>query len=59
LYGLLVGLDSCRTQFHANHASNYFSLSGRLPKDRDKMLTIIDQVRAGNIRLKPETCRGL
>lgn len=59
LRGLLTGLASFRTQFHANHASNYFSLSGRLPKDRDSMLRVIDQALAGGICLKHETCRGL
>lgn len=59
LRGLLTGLASFRTQFHANHASNYFSLSGRLPKDRDSMLRVIDQALAGGVRLKHETCRGL
>ncbi len=59
LRGLLTGLASFRTQFHANHASNYFSLSGRLPKDRDSMLGVIDQALAGGIRLKQEACRGL
>jgi len=59
LRSMLAGLASFRTQFHANHASNYFSLSGRLPKDRDSMLHLIDQALAGGVRLKRESCRGL
>ncbi len=56
---LLAGLDSFRTQFHANHASNYFSLNGRLPRDREKMLATIDQARTGMLQLKTEPYRGL
>ena len=56
---LLAGLSPFRTQFHANHASNYFSLSGRLPKDRDTMLATIDQALVGTLPLKPEPYRGL
>lgn len=56
---LLAGLGSFRTQFHANHASNYFSLSGRLPKDRDTMLATIDRALAGALPLKPEPYRAL
>jgi radical SAM superfamily enzyme YgiQ (UPF0313 family) len=56
---LLAGLDSFPTQFHANHASNYFSLNGRLPRDREKMLATIDQALAGMLQLKTESCRSL
>lgn len=56
---MLRGLASFRTQFHANHASNYFLLSGRLPRDRNSMLRVIDQALAGRVSLKHETCRGL
>jgi len=56
---LLADLEPFRTQFHANHASNYFSLSGRLPKDRDAMLATIDQALAGLLPLKAEPYRAL
>jgi coproporphyrinogen III oxidase-like Fe-S oxidoreductase len=56
---LLAGLGSHRTQFHANHASNYFSLNGRLPRDQERMLATIDQALAGTLSLKPEGYRGL
>lgn len=59
LRSLLAGLEPFRTQFHANHASNYFSLSGRLPKDRDRMSATIDQALAGLVPLKPEPRRAL
>ncbi|MBV5317472.1 MAG: radical SAM protein [Desulfobulbaceae bacterium] len=56
---LLAGLGPHRTQFHANHASNYFSLDGRLPKDQEGMLATIDQALAGTLPLKPEPYRAL
>ena len=56
---LLAGLGANRTQFHANHASNYFSLNGRLPKDREQMLATIDLALAGTLPLKPEPYRAL
>jgi len=56
---LVAGLGGYRTQFYANHASNYFSLSGRFPKDQEQMLAIIDQALGGNLSLKPEGYRGL
>ena len=56
---LLVGLGPHRTQFYANHASNYFSLDGRLPKDQERMLATIDQALAGALPLKPEPFRAL
>jgi hypothetical protein len=56
---LLENLQPFRTQFHANHASNYFSLNGRLPKDRETMLATIDQALSGALFLKPEPYRAL
>ncbi|XCN72124.1 MAG: radical SAM protein [Candidatus Electrothrix aestuarii] len=56
---LLAGLDDFRCQFQANHASNYFTLDGRLPKDRETFLAIIDQALSGTVSLKPEGLRGL
>ena len=56
---LLEGLEDFRCQFQSNHASNYFSLDGRLPKDRNTFLAIIDQALSGGVTLKPEGLRGL
>ena len=59
LQALIRELADFRTQFQANHASNYFQLDGRLPRDRQRFLAIIDQVLSGNKPLKPEAMRAL
>lgn len=56
---LIAGLEVPRCQFQANHASNYFTLDGRLPRDKEKFLATIDEAIAGTLDLKPETLRGL
>lgn len=45
--------------FRTNHASNYLPLSGRLPRDRDRLLEVLDSALAGEIPLRPESLRGL
>ncbi|MCK4307005.1 radical SAM protein [candidate division WOR-3 bacterium] len=46
--------------FRTNHASNYLSLAGRLPNDKERLLKVIDQALAeGESRLRPEFLRGL
>lgn len=52
-------LDLPRCLFSANHPSNYLSLNGRLPKDREKMLALIDQAIEGTIGLRHELQRAL
>ena len=56
---LVAGLEGVRAQFQANHASNYFSLDGRLPRDKNKFLAIIDQACSGEVPLKTENQRAL
>ena len=56
---LIAGLSDFRTLVQANHSSNYFQLDGRLPRDREKFLAIIDQAIAGAIDLRPEYLRAL
>jgi radical SAM superfamily enzyme YgiQ (UPF0313 family) len=56
---LIENLDLQKGQFQANHASNYFSLSGRLPKDKQIFLDTIDQAISGTFSLKPESMRSL
>ncbi len=56
---LVAAIDVKKSQLQANHASNYFSLDGRLPRDKEIFLATIDQAIAGALDLKPETLRGL
>lgn len=45
--------------FRTNHASNYLPLGGRLPRDRARILEVIDAALDGRIPLRPERSRGL
>jgi radical SAM superfamily enzyme YgiQ (UPF0313 family) len=45
--------------FRTNHASNYLPLGGRLPRDRDRIVHVIDAALAGKIPLRHESVRGL
>ncbi|MCP4093484.1 MAG: radical SAM protein [Planctomycetes bacterium] len=47
--------------FRSNHASNYLSVAGTLPKDKDTMVRALDQVLndPANARFKPEWLRAL
>ncbi len=45
--------------FRTNHASNYLPLSGRLPRDRERILKVLDGALSGDVALRPEWSRGL
>ncbi|MCF6228898.1 MAG: radical SAM protein [Planctomycetes bacterium] len=45
--------------FRTNHASNYLPLAGRLPRDRQKIIEIIEAALDGKIPMRPEWSRGL
>ena len=58
-YEILKGLKLKKTVFRSDHASNYLPLEGSLPKDKMKLLHILESAMDGGIRLKPESFRGL
>lgn len=45
--------------FRTNHASNYLALGGRLPRDRERIVSVVDDALSGRIPLRPEWSRGL
>jgi radical SAM superfamily enzyme YgiQ (UPF0313 family) len=45
--------------FRTNHASNYLPLGGRLPRDNERIVQLIDLALAGRIPLRPAYARGL
>lgn len=45
--------------FRTNHASNHLPLSGRLPRDRSRLLEVIDGAMEGAVPLRPEWARDL
>ena len=47
------------TIFRSNHASNYFSLKGNLPHDRERMLVQLKRARENTDMLKDERLRRL
>jgi len=56
---MIANIDLTRTQFQANHASNYLPIDCRLNRDRTKVLGMIDLALAGQTPLMPEYMRGL
>lgn len=47
------------TQFHANHASNYLPIMGRIPRDTQYILDSIDLAIQGETTLVPDSMRRL
>ncbi len=56
---LVENISVKQAQFQANHASNYLPINCRLPRDKDKILALIDQAIAGETHLRPEFLRAL
>ena len=48
-----------RATFRTNHASNYLPLGGELPRDRDRIISVIDAALSGRVPLRREAARGL
>ncbi|CAN5758083.1 radical SAM protein [soil metagenome] len=45
--------------FRTNHASNHLPLGGHLPRDRERIIRVIDAALAGEIPLRPDALRSL
>jgi radical SAM superfamily enzyme len=56
---IIENIETERTIFRTNHASNYLPLEGILSRDKKKLVEVIDQALRGKILLKPEFFRGL
>ncbi len=56
---LVFHLQGVKCQFHANHASSYLPLAGRLPRDKDVFLAAIAKAIDGRAPLVPEYRRAL
>ncbi|MDR3631760.1 MAG: radical SAM protein [Desulfocapsaceae bacterium] len=52
-----ISLD--RVQFHANHASNYLPIAGRLQRDKGAILDAVDRALHNKTLLTPENMRAL
>lgn len=55
----VAGAAPTNAVFRTNHASNYLPLAGELPRDRDRIVAVLDRALAGNVALRPEWSRGL
>ena len=56
---MVENISVSRSQFQANHASNYLPINCRLNRDRAMVLAAIDQALAGAKNLRPEHLRAL
>ncbi len=59
LHLLISHLQNVKCQFHANHASSYLPLAGRLPRDKDTFLASIAMALNGTTTLVPDYRRAL
>jgi radical SAM superfamily enzyme YgiQ (UPF0313 family) len=59
LHLLISHLKDVKCQFHANHASSYLPLAGRLPRDQDAFLASIEMALNGATPLVPDYRRAL
>jgi radical SAM superfamily enzyme YgiQ (UPF0313 family) len=56
---MIAHTDLSRGLFHANHASNYLPIRARLPRDKESILSLIDEALSGKVALKPDYLRAL
>ena len=59
LQALVQTINLDRVQFHANHASNYLPIAGRLLKDKEAILKVIEHALQDKTLLVPERMRAL
>jgi len=59
LHSLIAHLHDFKCQFHANHASSYLPIAGRLPKDKAAFLKSIQMAVNGVTPLVPDYRRAL
>ncbi len=59
LHGIISALSMKGTVVRANHASTFLPLEGTLPRDRDRLLTEIEDSLSGRVPLVPDFLRGL
>jgi radical SAM superfamily enzyme YgiQ (UPF0313 family) len=63
MLGELRTMIACANPTHAvfrtNHASNYLPIAGELPRDRERLLGLLDTALSGQVQLRPEWARGL
>lgn len=59
LYEIVAGIDVEKCMFRSNHASNYFSLAGDLPIDKERLLKEIQMAQNDEVMLRAEGLRGL
>ncbi|WP_373844877.1 radical SAM protein [Clostridium sp.] len=56
---LIKNIHTNNCVFRSNHASNYVALSGTLSEDKEKLISLIDDVLSGKYGYKPEKFRRL
>jgi radical SAM superfamily enzyme YgiQ (UPF0313 family) len=56
---IVQGLELEGTVFRSNHASNYLSLAGKLPGDKEKLVAAFREAEEGRTPLRSEELRGL
>ena len=59
LRAMVAAAEPTNATFRTNHASNYLPLGGQLPRDRARILDVIDAAVNGEIPLRREHQRGL
>jgi radical SAM superfamily enzyme YgiQ (UPF0313 family) len=59
LRGMVLHARPTNATFRTNHASNYLPLGGRLPRDRGRIVEVIDAALSGRVPLRAKGQRGL